>query len=89
MFSTTMDLTMILGLLAGTMTTIAFLPQLIHTWKTRSAKDVSLGMFLIFTTGVLLWVIYGLMIQSLPIIAANTVTLVLAGAILVLKFRFG
>lgn len=80
---------MILGLLAGTMTTIAFLPQLIHTWKTRSAKDVSLGMFLIFTTGVLLWVIYGLMIQSLPIIAANTVTLVLAGAILVLKFRFG
>jgi len=84
-----MDLTMIMGLLAGTMTTIAFLPQLIQTWKTRSAKDVSLGMFLIFTTGVVLWVIYGLMIQSLPIIAANTVTLVLAGAILVLKFRFG
>jgi len=80
---------MIMGLLAGTLTTIAFLPQLIHTWKTRSAKDVSLGMFLIFTTGVLLWVIYGLMLQSLPIIAANTVTLVLAGAILVLKFRYG
>jgi len=80
---------MIMGLLAGTMTTIAFLPQLIQTWKTRSAKDVSLGMFLIFTTGVLLWVIYGLMIQSLPIIAANTVTLVLAGTILVLKLRYG
>ena len=89
MFSTTMDITMIMGLLAGTMTTIAFLPQLIQTWKTRSAKDVSLGMFLIFTTGVVLWVIYGLMIQSLPIIAANTVTLVLAGAILVLKLRYG
>jgi MtN3 and saliva related transmembrane protein len=88
-FSTTMDLTMIMGLLAGTMTTIAFLPQLIQTWKSRSAKDVSLGMFLIFTTGVLLWVIYGLMIRSLPIIAANTVTLVLAGAILVLKLRYG
>jgi len=84
-----MDLTMIMGLLAGTMTTIAFLPQLFQTWKTRSAKDVSLGMFLIFTTGVVLWVIYGLMIQSLPIIAANTVTLVLAGAILVLKLRYG
>jgi len=84
-----MDLTMIMGLLAGTMTTIAFLPQLIQTWKTRSAKDVSLGMFLIFTTGVLLWVIYGLMIQSLPIIAANTVTLILAGTILVLKLRYG
>lgn len=84
-----MDITLILGLLAGTMTTIAFLPQLIQTWKTRSAKDVSLGMFLIFTTGVLLWVIYGLMIQSLPIIAANMVTLVLAGAILVLKFKYG
>ena len=84
-----MDITLILGLLAGTMTTIAFLPQLIQTWKTRSAKDVSLGMFLIFTTGVVLWVIYGLMIQSLPIIAANMVTLVLAGAILVLKFKYG
>jgi len=89
MFSTTMDFTTITGLVAGTMTTIAFLPQLIHTWKTRSAKDVSLGMFLIFTTGVVLWVIYGLMIQSLPIIAANSVTLVLAGAILVLKVRYG
>lgn len=84
-----MDITLILGLLAGTLTTIAFLPQLIQTWKTRSAKDVSLGMFLIFTTGVLLWVIYGLMIQSLPIFAANTVTLVLAGAILVLKLKYG
>ena len=86
---TAMDFTMITGLVAGTMTTIAFLPQLIQTWKTHSAKDVSLGMFLIFTTGVLLWVIYGLMIQSLPIIAANTVTLVLAGAILALKLRYG
>lgn len=84
-----MDITLILGLLAGALTTIAFLPQLIQTWKTRSAKDVSLGMFLIFTTGVLLWVIYGLIIQSLPIIAANTVTLVLAGAILVLKLKYG
>lgn len=84
-----MDFTTITGLVAGALTTIAFLPQLIQTWKSRSAKDVSLGMFLIFTTGVLLWVIYGLMIQSLPIIAANTVTLVLAGAILVLKLRYG
>lgn len=84
-----MDFTTIIGLFAGALTTIAFLPQLIQTWKTRSAKDVSLGMFSIFTTGVLLWVIYGLMINSLPIIAANTVTLVLAGAILVLKLRYG
>lgn len=80
---------MITGLVAGTLTTIAFFPQLIQTLKTRSAKDVSLGMFVIFTAGVLLWVIYGLMIRSLPIIAANTVTLVLAGAILVLKLRHG
>jgi MtN3 and saliva related transmembrane protein len=80
---------MIIGLVAGALTTIAFLPQLMHTWKTRSAKDVSLGMFSIFTTGVLLWVIYGVMIQSVPIIAANTITLVLAGAILVLKLRYG
>jgi len=89
MSSTTMDFTTITGLVAGTLTTIAFLPQLIQTWKTRSAKDVSLGMFLIFTTGVVVWVIYGHMIQSLPIIAANAVTLVLAGAILVLKLKYG
>ncbi|MGH7146941.1 MAG: SemiSWEET transporter [Nitrospiraceae bacterium] len=84
-----MHVPMLVGLAAGTLTTIAFLPQLIHTWQTKSAKDVSLGMFLIFCTGVLLWMIYGFMIQSLPVMLANGVTLVLAGAILVLKLKHG
>jgi len=80
---------MLLGLIAGTLTTIAFVPQLVKTWKTRSTKDVSLGMFSIFCTGVLLWLIYGVLIQSVPVALANGVTLVLAGAILSLKLKFG
>lgn len=77
------------GFLAGLLTTLAFIPQLTQAWKSKSTKDVSLGMFLIFTTGVLLWLIYGIEIRSLPVIAANGVTLVLAGAILMLKIRYG
>jgi len=84
-----MDVAMLVGLVAGALTTIAFLPQLLHTWRTKSAKDISLGMFLTFCTGVLLWLIYGFMIQSLPVILANGVTLVLAGVILVLKLKYG
>jgi len=80
---------MLLGLIAGTLTTIAFVPQLVKTWKTRSTKDVSLGMFSIFCTGVLLWLIYGVLIQSVPVALANGVTLVLAGAILFLKLKYG
>ena len=84
-----MDVPLLVGLAAGILTTIAFLPQLLHTWRTKSAKDISLGMFLTFCTGVLLWMIYGFMIQSLPVMLANGVTLVLAGAILVLKLKHG
>ena len=84
-----MDVAMLVGLAAGILTTIAFLPQLLHTWRTKSAKDISSGMFLTFCTGVLLWLIYGFMIKSLPVILANGVTLVFAGAILVLKLKHG
>ena len=80
---------MIIGLIAGLLTTIAFVPQLTKTWKSKSAKDVSLAMLVTFTTGVLLWLIYGLLIQAAPIIAANVVTLLLATAILALKIRHG
>ncbi len=83
------DGTMWLRLLAGTLTTIAFLPQLIRTWQTKSTKDISLGMFLIFTGGVLLWLIYGVLISSLPVMFANGLTFLLASAILVLKIRYG
>jgi len=85
-----MDNTIIefIGSIAGLLTTIAFLPQVIKTYKSRSAKDLSLGMFLLFTFGVLAWLIYGIGINKLPIIAANSVTLVLAGMILAAKFKF-
>jgi MtN3 and saliva related transmembrane protein len=84
-----MDSITALGLLAGTLTTIAFVPQLTKTWKTKSAEDISFGMFAIFCIGVLLWLVYGLLIGALPVILANIVTLVLAGAILVLKIKYG
>jgi MtN3 and saliva related transmembrane protein len=81
--------TEILGLVAGSFTTLAFLPQVIKTWKSRSAKDISLGMFLLFSTGVALWLVYGLEIGALPIIIANSITLILSLAILAMKFWFG
>jgi MtN3 and saliva related transmembrane protein len=84
-----MDPAMLIGLAAGTLTTIAFLPQLTKTWKTKAAKDVSLGMLLTFCTGVVLWLIYGVFIDSLPVTLANFVTLILAGAVLVLKLKYG
>src|SRR6185437_9409554 len=85
----TMDMTTALGLLAGMLTTIAFLPQVIRTWKSKSTKDLSLAMLGTFTTGVFCWLIYGLMIDSLPIILANSITFVLAGANVTLKLRYG
>jgi len=78
-----------LGFAAGMLTTIAFVPQLIKAKKSRSTKDLSLPMFSIFTAGVALWLLYGMAIHSVPVIAANGVTLVLAGWILVLKLRLG
>ncbi len=77
----------IVGGLAGTLTTVAFFPQAIKAWKTRSTKDVSLGMFGLFAAGVFLWIIYGIGIQSVPVIVANTITFVLAVTILVLKIK--
>ncbi len=74
-----------LGLIAGLLTTAAFLPQVIHTWRQRSVADISLGMYLTFCIGVALWLAYGIALGALPIILANAVTLVLALAVLVMK----
>lgn len=78
-----------LGLVAGALTTIAFVPQLVRTWRTRSARDISLGMFVFFTVGVALWLVYGVLTGARPVIVANAVTLTLALAILAMKLRFG
>ena len=83
-----MNYTQLLGLVAGSFTTIAFLPQVIKTWKSRSAKDLSLGMFSLFCLGVLLWLIYGIQVKDLPVIIANMVTLLLASSLLFFKLRF-
>jgi MtN3 and saliva related transmembrane protein len=77
-----------LGLMAGTLTTIAFIPQLVKTWKTRYTRDISLGMFMIFSIGTLLWLLYGVRIGAAPVVIANAVTLVLALTILVLKIKY-
>ena len=79
----------VLGLLAGSLTTIAFLPQVIRTWRTRSTADISLVMFLILCTGVALWLVYGLIRGDWPVIIANGFTLVLASTILFFKLRHG
>ncbi|MEQ1586802.1 MAG: SemiSWEET transporter [Cyclobacteriaceae bacterium] len=83
-----MDSTKLLGLLAGFLTTMAFLPQVVKTWRTRSAKDLSLVMFLLYCLGVFLWMIYGIMIDELPVILWNIITLILASVILFFKIKF-
>lgn len=83
-----MDAANLLGLLAGTLTTASFLPQVIKTWRSRSAGDISLVMFALFSLGVLLWIVYGFTVGALPIIVANVITLLLSMTILVFKIRY-
>jgi MtN3 and saliva related transmembrane protein len=77
-----------LGFAAATFTTVAFFPQAIKIWRSRSAADVSLWMYCIFTVGITLWLIYGLFIDAWPIIVANAITLLLSGWILYMKIRW-
>ena len=79
----------LIGALAATLTTIAFIPQAWLTWKTKRAEGVSLGMYSIFTSGVALWLVYGLAIGAWPVIIANLFTLGLALFIVSMKLRFG
>jgi MtN3 and saliva related transmembrane protein len=84
-----MDPVTLLGYVAGSCTTFSFLPQVFRTWHTRSCHDLSWGMLLIFASGILLWLIFGILIQEMPIILANGVTFFLVMLIVGLKFRFG
>ncbi len=83
-----MELITLLGLVAATCTTISFLPQAIKTIKTKHTKDLSLGMYTVLTTGVFLWFLYGILIQNLPIILANGITLVFTATILFLIIKY-
>lgn len=78
----------LLGITAGTLTTIALLPQLVKTWRSKSAKDISIVMFSTSCLGLLLWTFYGFSINSVPVIVANIVSFVLAFSIVVLKIRY-
>jgi MtN3 and saliva related transmembrane protein len=83
-----MTMTTLLGYFAGFLTTVSFLPQVVKTWKSRSASDLSLGMFSVFSVGVMCWLGYGFLLQETPMIFWNAVTLVLALAIMVMKLKF-
>ena len=83
-----MNTTIMMGYFAGFLTTISFLPQVVKTWKSRSASDLSWGMFSVFSVGVMFWLIYGFLIQEPPVILWNSVTLALVLAILVMKLKF-
>jgi MtN3 and saliva related transmembrane protein len=77
-----------LGLIAGTLTTISFVPQVWRIWTTRSANDISWGMFIIFALGNIMWFSYGWTMMAMPILISSGVTLVLAVAIMVMKWKF-
>lgn len=79
----------IIGSVAATLTTTAFIPQAWQVWRTRHTADISLGMYALFTLGVALWLSYGILLTAWPIIIANSVTLLLAGTVLIMKLKFG
>jgi|SRR5882757_2488824 len=79
----------LLGFAAATCTTLAYAPQFVKVWRTRSTDDISLGMFLVMVLGLALWLLYGLLSGDGRLIASNAVTLVLAGAILFMKLKYG
>jgi len=79
----------LLGMVAGTLTTIAFVPQVLRIVQTRSAEDISWGMFAVFATGTALWFVWGIAQGAMPVIIANFVTLLLSIVIMVLKWRYG
>jgi len=79
----------ILGFVAGFLTTINVLPQVIKSWKLKKTHDISLLMYITLVAGVALWLVYGILIEDLPLIIANAVTLILCTTMLVFKIRFG
>ncbi len=77
------------GFIAAGLTTIAFLPQVIKTWRTKKAEDVSIVMLLLFITGLLFWIAYAIQTNALPVLIANIITFILNGIILILKLIYG
>ena len=83
-----MQITDFIGYCAAFLTTASFVPQAVHTFRTKDVRGISLGMYSAFTAGVALWLVYGLMLGAWPIVIANAITVSLAAAILVMKLRY-
>ena len=83
-----MDTASIIGLIAGVLTTCGFIPQVIKTIRSKSTKDISLGMFLITGTGLALWLLYGILSGALPVIIANAISFPLACVIIGFKLKY-
>lgn len=83
-----MDYVTVIGFVAGSFSAVAFSPQVVKAWKSKSTKDVSPGAFALLCTGVFLWIIYGIYVNSLPIVASNAVIFALAFTILILKAKY-
>lgn len=83
-----MPTTELIGYFAASLTTASFVPQTWHTFKTRDVSGISLGMYSLFTAGIALWLVYGLLISAWPIVLANVITLMMAAAILGMKLRY-
>ena len=81
--------TEVIGLIGATFTTMAFLPQVVKTWKSKSVSDISIGLSLLFTVGTIFWLYYGIMINESPVIISNAITMVLTGSLLILKIKYG
>ena len=78
----------IIGMVAGTISSVTFLPQVVKTWQSKSAKDISLWMFLLVTLSVIMWLIYGFFLHSVPIIYTNSMVLLMSLIMLYFKWRF-
>lgn len=84
-----MEIHDLIGYLAAVLTTVSFVPQAWKTFRSRDVSGISLGMYALFTTGVALWLVYGLALGNVPITLANAITLALALAVLLMKLRYG
>ena len=83
-----MDTVIFTGYIAGTLTTISFVPQVARAWRLKETRDLSLAMLLLFAAGILLWTLYGYWTESPPVIAANVITFVLVLLLLGMKVRY-
>lgn len=84
-----MELVTFIGVVAAILVNVSFIPQFIKSWKTKKTDDISIMMYIVYTSGILLWLIYGIAIKNIPIILSNSVGLFLVLSVLYLKIKYG